>query len=123
MKNTWFMAVLGAAVLGLGTTAQAIPSVSGSISFTGGSTVDSGTDLSTATAFTGYSSLQVLAGTAAGSYAPLNGGGSFNGVSFSTFSFGGNVLSPNPLVHLWSVTDGATVYSFDATSVHIDTQN
>ena len=124
MKNKWLIAVLGAVVLGLGATAQATPTISGSILFSGDSaTFDTG-NLATATAFTAINGIRISAGTETGTYMPLNGGGNFGGtLSFSTFSFGGNVLSPSPLVPLWTVTLAGVTYSFDATSVHIDTQN
>jgi len=110
-------------IVGFCETVQAIPTINGTISFTGGSTINT-LSLADATAFTGYSSLSILGGAETGSYSALNGGGSFGGtLSFSPFDFTLNVLTPNPLVPLWTVTFNGITYSFDATSVTVATQN
>jgi hypothetical protein len=96
--------------------------ITGSISFIGGATVDTG-NLGTATAFTGFSGLSVLGvpGAETGSYAGLTSAGNAGGtLAFSTFGFGGNVLSPSP-TSLWTLTYLGVTYSFQATSVVIGT--
>jgi hypothetical protein len=105
-----------AGAVALTTSVQALPSISGTIEFNGGATVNNGNNLATATAFNSITGVTVLGGDETGSYASLNGGGSFGGTTFNTFSFGGNTLSPNP-VTLWTVINGGTTYSFEATSV------
>src|SRR5580700_8067570 len=107
----WLMLAMVTVVVGWVGTVQAIPIINGSISFAGGATLNG--NLQTATAFTGYSSLSVLAGAETGSYSALNGGGSFGGtLSFTPFNFTANTVTP-----LWTVTFNGITYSFDATSV------
>lgn len=109
-----------AGVVGFSASVQAVP-ISGTISFIGGSTVNTG-NLGTATAITGYSSLSVLAGAETGSYIPLSGGGNFGGtLTFANFAFGGNVLTPSSVL-LWTVSSAGITYSFTATSVLVVTQ-
>jgi hypothetical protein len=124
MINKLKMTALVAAFTGLCVSVQANP-INGDISFDGAVTLNG--SLKTATAITGYSSLTVLGGLETGTYAPLNAGGGngvngISGLDFSTFGFGGNVLTPSPLSPLWTVNFGGNVYSFDATSVQIVTQ-
>jgi len=115
------MAATVAALVGFSASVQAVP-VNGTISFIGGSTVNTG-NLGTATAITGYSSLSVLGGAETGSYGALNGGGNFGGtLTFSPFSFTGGVLNPASVL-LWTVTSGGITYSFTATSVAINSQS
>jgi len=128
MKNKWLMMAAVAVVVSLSESVQALPTITGNIQFTGGVTVNTG-NLTTATAISSYSSLSVQAFAETGSYLPLNLGGGVgqNGItalSFTPFSFGGNVLGPsNPLIPLWTVTLSGITYSFDANSVTIATQN
>jgi hypothetical protein len=128
MKNK-LMKLAGVAMVlaTAGMTAQA-GTLNGSISFDGAITTDTG-NLGTATAIASYTDLTVDQGLETGSFLPLNGGGAFNGVTFSTLSFGGNVLStynptaPVASLTLWTVNDAGTIYSFVASSVDIATQN
>jgi VPDSG-CTERM motif len=99
---------------------QAIP-INGSISFTGGATLNDA--LGSATGFTAFDNVAVLGGFETGDYTALNGGGNFGGtLVFNTFNFGSNILDPNP-VTLWTVTAGGVTYSFSAASVSIVSQD
>ena len=117
------MAATVVALVGFSASVQAVP-ISGVINFgtSSSATVNSG-NLGTATAISSYGNVFVSAGTETGSYAPLNGGGNFGStLAFSTFGFGGNVLSPASVL-LWTVASGGVTYSFTATSVQIVLQN
>jgi hypothetical protein len=102
------MAVVGATVF----TARAIP-VTGGISFTGSATIDS-SSLSNATAFTGISAV-VLGGSQTGSYASVDPG---TVTTWTPFTFSVSSVTP-----LWTFTVGSIVYSFDATTVTVVTQD
>jgi hypothetical protein len=103
-------------VLGIAANAAALPVINGAVSFAGTAAFDN-TTLNLAKKFTSFSSTVVSATGGTGSYAGLTGGMSAafpaGGFTFSP------ALSPSPLVPLWTVTVGSTVYSFDATSASV----
>jgi hypothetical protein len=113
-KTNFLTAALVAAVL-IGASARA-DQINGTIQFGGGGmTTDTG-NLATATAFTAISGVNVSGGIIAptGSYAGTDG----TTVTFTPFSFTASGVTP-----LWTFTVGGVTYSFDATSVGIQTQN
>ncbi|HUA38492.1 MAG TPA: hypothetical protein VMA35_08895 [Candidatus Sulfopaludibacter sp.] len=90
----------------------------GSINFFGGATLNGSLDTATAfTSFTGPFSGDpgVLPG-ATGDFASIP---AYSPVTFSTFSFN----PPASNFQLWTLTVGATTYTFDASSVQVDLQN
>jgi hypothetical protein len=116
MKNNSIkLAAAVAALLGVGTVAQATPitshiDISGTVTLTGGSTLATATGLSLGSGVTisaddtSYS--KVPSGTAVTTWSPL-------------------VWSPTanvPINPLWSFTYGLWTYSFDATSITVDEQ-
>lgn len=100
------------ASLGLVAAVQATP-INGLIEFSGGVATLNGS-LGSATAFTDISGVTVSYAT--GDYATLLGAPA----TFApppNWSFAGFVLSPSPLVNLWSVSYGGHTYTFQATSI------
>ena len=92
--------------------AKAAP-ISGSINFDGVATTDTG-NLSAATAFTSIYGTAVVAGET-GNYSAIP---TVTPVTFTPFSFTAGGVTP-----LWTLTYGGLVYSFDATSIHVNAQN
>jgi hypothetical protein len=117
MKKTLIKASLVLLLIfGMAANAAALPIISGAISFAGTATFDN-TNLTAATKFLSFSATVVSGTGGTGSYSGIAGGAT------ATFPAGGftfrPALSPNPLVPLWSVTVGSTIYSFDATSATV----
>ncbi len=108
MKNTW-LALTGAASLLAAVTASAVP-ISGSISFNGTAVFNS-TPISGATKFNALNNAYVAPFQQQGDYSVV---ANFQAVTFTPFTFSPPAASILPL---WTFTVGATVYSFDATSV------
>lgn len=112
MKTGRLSIIVVGVSLGLVAAVQAMP-INGSIQFSGGLAALNG-PLGTATAFDGISGSTVSYAT--GDYAPLLG----SSVSFAPppdWNFAGFVLSPSPLVNLWSVSYGGATYAFQAISI------
>jgi VPDSG-CTERM motif len=109
-RKIWALIVAGGLLAGM--SSQAIP-ITGSIGLFGSYTLDTG-DLGTATAFTSFPLVGASSGT--GTYTGVN---SF-GVTMAPFTF--NPFSGS-VMPLWTFTVGTTTYSFDLTSLTLDTQN
>ncbi len=103
----------------LGTSLAQAGYISGTISFDGLTTTNTG-NLSGATDFTSIMGF-AAPGTQSGSYAGVS---AFTSADFTPFSWVGpfatSGLASNPL---WTFTVGTTSYSFYATSIHLVTQN
>jgi hypothetical protein len=103
-------------------SASALPIIQGEIIFAGTYATDN-SNLALATKFTSFSNVQTI-GTSSGSYAgvPAN----FSPVTYNTFTFD-PVAASLPIVPLWTLTVGsgptAVTYSFDLTSLTIDTRS
>jgi hypothetical protein len=120
MKRNLFKQ-LAACAIALAMTAlgaQAQPSITGEISFSGGATLNG--PLGSATAFTSVFGplgpgldVPVVNSGATGSYANVPVG---TPVSFTPFTFN---PAPASTFQLWSFVDGGSTYSFDVTSVSI----
>jgi PEP-CTERM motif len=114
-----FSALSGLACVVFATSAAAAPYINGQIQFVGGA--DLNNSLGSATAFTaffgtlGTGDPQVRSGST-GTYSSVPGG---TQAAFSLFTFN---PAPVSVPALWSFTVGSTTYSFDATSVVIQTQ-
>lgn len=100
-------------VFGMAANAAAIQ-ISGGISFAGSSVFDDPNDFTNATSVS-FSNVRVSDTGGSGDYSTLL---PLTPAAFSGFTFF-PALSPNPLVSLWTVTVGSTVYSFDATGLTI----
>lgn len=116
MKTIHFIKLCAAFVLSvalLGNLAKATPLITGIIQFDGSATTDTG-NLATATAYASITDTFVFP-LSTGDYAsvPL-----FTPVTFTPFSFSAIAVTP-----LWTFTVGAVTYSFDATSITVNTQN
>jgi hypothetical protein len=97
-------------------SAAAVP-ITGGISLAGGPVaVNSGDNLSTATAIINFGTVAVTGSS--GTYATLNGGiPNFTPVTTTTgFTFL-PTLSPNPTVNVWSFVYLGNTYSFDLSSI------
>jgi len=106
MKNSMIKYLACAAVaLGLATTVQAIPSVTGGLSFGGGITVVGGPSFLTGTQLT-FQNVSVTPGEALGSFSPLNPGYVFVGSD----TFGPININPDSVV-------AGTLFSFKASGV------
>lgn len=118
LKPVLASAVLGT-LLGASTTLLAAPSINGVVEFVGGATLNG--PLGTATAFT---SIFGPSGTG-DPLVRIGATGSYSGVAagtpthFTLFSFNPSAATP---FTLWNFTVGATVYSFDVTSLSISSQ-
>lgn len=112
MKSKFLMMAGAVAAMALATSVQAVPIPSGSeIDMSGTVTLNS-SDLNSATAATGFSSVTV-GGTSSGIFAGLSG----DSVSWNPFSWN-PVSLPSP--SLWTITGG---YSFELTSVSVYSQS
>jgi hypothetical protein len=119
MKNNIIKYMAGAAMaLGLAATVQAAPmgTITGGISMSGTYTVTGG-NLGAATSFATFS-LATIAGAPTGSYAGLAG----DLVALTPFTFGsGTGPRPISVTPLWLTTPGSASYSFDLTSLSVNT--
>jgi hypothetical protein len=97
---------------------MALPLITGDIIFAGEYQTDN-SDLTLATKFTGFSNVQVL-GSSTGSYSPVPA--NYSPVTYNTFTFD-PVGTSLPVVPLWTFTAGGVTYSFDLTSLAIDTRS
>ena len=116
MKNKYKrLSVLGAAVIASGLLCQQVQaaSITGSITISGVATLNS-TSLATATAATAFPFSFVTLGS--GSYAATPG----SLVTYFPFSWS---PASTPVTPLWTFTSLGTTYSFDLSSLAIDTQN
>src|SRR5437867_9400777 len=117
MKKTFF--TLTTIVFCLASISAHAVAITGSIQFLGGATLNG--PLDTATAFTGFydsfftpgSSPTVQAFSQSGAYASVPNG---TATTWQTFSFAPG--SPS-VIPLWTFTVGASVYSFDASTINI----
>ena len=111
------LATLGSglfAILALCATPVKATPVQGSINFDGEATTNTGS-LATATAFTSITGTFVDPATQTGVFASVP---NYTPVTFTPFSFSASGVTP-----LWTFTIGSTTYSFDATSIVVETQN
>jgi hypothetical protein len=110
----------GLAIVIFALPVRSAPSITGTIEFVGGASLNG--PLDTATAFSsifgplGTGNPMVRSG-ATGTYSIVAAG---TEAAFSLFSF--NPAPPSPFT-LWSFSIGATTFSFDATSVVVSAQN
>ncbi len=104
--------------LALATAASAVP-IWGSISFDGTGTLNNPLDANLATpeptAYTAFTNVRVAVGTQTGNYV----GTDLSPVTMTPFQFA-PILSPNPVVPLWTFTIAATTYSFDLSSIVVN---
>lgn len=100
--------------LALSATPSKAAAVNGSINFDGEATTNTGS-LATATAFSSITGTFVDPGTQTGTFASVP---DYTTVSFTPFSFSAGGVTP-----LWTFTIGNVTYSFDATSIVVETQN
>ena len=96
---------------------SALPSINGSIEFSGSFTTDAPGSLSSATQFLSFSGVTVQ-GTPTGAYSVIPSGSE---VTYTPFTFRPS-LSPSPLEPLWEVEYEGVEYSFNATGVNIDSE-
>jgi hypothetical protein len=113
------LSIVAVVMASLSMTAQAIP-ISGAIAFSGGTTLNG--SLASATAFTGYSDVQIATATPpTGTYAGLpTGVSSPSPITFADFTF--NPVPVSSFV-LWTFNYGGLTYSFTASSVLVNLQN
>jgi len=116
MKLLKTITLLG--VMAAGSSAMALPIINGDIIFAGTYATDN-PDLLVATKFTSFSNVQTI-GTSTGSYSavPAN----FSPVTYNAFTFD-PVTTSLPMMPLWTFTIGSVTYSFDLTSLAIDTRS
>ncbi|HVU07913.1 MAG TPA: PEP-CTERM sorting domain-containing protein [Verrucomicrobiae bacterium] len=114
--NKIILNIAGLIIAGLTISAQAQSSIDGSISFSGGATLNG--PLESATAFTEIiAGINPFPGSETGDYAtvPAN-----TPIAFSTFAFN---TSPSTPIPMWTFTVDSTVYSFEIDSLSVQTQN
>ena len=121
LTKTYFAPVAIALMIS-GFAAVQAQSITGSIQFVGGATLNG--PIATATAYTAFfgpggtgTLPQVLGGSQSGDYAGVPTG---TLTTITPFSFN---PSGAPVMPLWTFTVGATTYSFDATSITVDFQS
>ncbi|HVU26468.1 MAG TPA: PEP-CTERM sorting domain-containing protein [Verrucomicrobiae bacterium] len=108
--------VAGLIIASLTISAQAQSSIDGSISFSGGATLNG--PLESATAFTEIiAGINPFPGSETGNYAGISVS---TPVTFNPFEFDSSPVSPIPM---WTFTVGSTVYSFEIDSLSVQTQN
>lgn len=103
------------AVAGFALTSQAIPSVTGAVSFSGTATMD-GTSFMSATKFISFQDVDVGAESSlSGSYVGTHGAA----VTVTPFTWSPPTAS-TPINPLWKFVSGGLTYSFDLTVLHLD---
>jgi hypothetical protein len=117
-STKWWVVIFSLVVLLVGGMAfnAGADQIAGDISFSWTTAFDL-PDLTTATMITSFSGTKVSDTGGTGDYSPLTGGMVVTFTPFTFRPFSGS------LVPLWTVTLGATTYSFDATGLVIDFSN
>lgn len=117
MRKGWMLLVVATALLTLGATAEAVPTLTGEINFGGSLTTNTG-NLGTATAITFTNPAGVVDPTT-GSFSVIPSFPSdlpaFTFATFSPVSWVGFA----PITDLWTLTHGGLVYHFDLLTLSV----